>query len=102
MNWIGRFDERHNPRLNFNLISLSDGQHHTFDGIIDTGFTGFVQIPLPAAAIMGIISQPNSVGTVTLANGTIQQVLLKQMPVTVEEETVTGVAKSRKLRIVQF
>ncbi len=90
MVWTGRFDSRHSPRLNFSLVSLRDGRENTFDGIIDTGFTGFIQIPIVPAVTLGIVRDPITVGTVSLANGTTQQVWLKQIPVTVEGETVSG------------
>lgn len=74
MTWIGRFDKQHNPRLNFAIVRQSDGAKMNFDGIIDTGFTGFIQIPLPAAFTLGIVSEPIGFGIATLANGTEQRV----------------------------
>ena len=92
MIWIGRFDQQYNPHLDFTLVSQR-GDRQEFDGIIDTGFTGFVQIPLISAVVMGMISNPISTGAVNLANGTTQQVWLKQTIVEVHGEAVTGVCQ---------
>ena len=90
MAWIGRFDNRRSPLLNFNLVSQRDGNQYSFDGIIDTGFTGFIQIPMAHAVFLDIVRDPMTISSVSLANGAEQQVWLKQIPVTVQGETVSG------------
>ncbi len=88
--WIGRFDRNHIARLDFTLQGLSGQASVPFEGIIDTGFTGFVQIPINMGAALGFLTPPLTVGKTPLANGSVQQVLLKQAHVTVQSETRDG------------
>ncbi len=46
----GYFDQLGHPRLKLNICGFRD-QHpgKKFEALIDTGFTGFIQLPLPVA-----------------------------------------------------
>ena len=92
-NWIGRFDRDHIARLSFTLHSPSGKSSATYEGIIDTGFTGFVQVPVSVGTALGFLTPPLAVGNTHLANGATQQVLLKQSKVTVQTETQSGVCQ---------
>ena len=80
-NWIGRFDRDHIARLSFTLHSPSGKSSATYEGIIDTGLTGFVQVPASVGTALGFLTPPLAVGNTHLANGATQQVLLKQSKV---------------------
>ena len=60
-------------------------------GIIDTGFTGFVQVPSSAGIALGLLTHPFSVGGTSLANGAVQKVILKLARVAVSNETRDGI-----------
>ncbi len=62
-------------------------------GIIDTGFTGFVQIPAPVGITLGLLVPPYAMSDALLANGTLQEVILKMAKVTVCDETQDGICQ---------
>jgi len=76
--------------LRFTLVSEREEQPVPFEGIIDTGFTGFIQIPFEAALSLGINLSPLSISRMTLANGAVERSWIKQLPVTIHDETVSG------------
>ena len=90
MAWIGHFNNLHSPCLYFTLYRESDNAEFVFEGILDTGFTGFIQIPLIYATILGTNVSKCAIGKTTLASGKVENNWLKQMRVTVEGETVSG------------
>lgn len=63
----GHFDQLGNPCVDIQVPGL-DGKRHPFpDAIIDTGFTGFVQLP---AVVNAVLQLPRETTTqVTLADG---------------------------------
>jgi len=86
-NWIGRFDNPHNPVLDFNLYSYREqGKKYRVTGVIDTGFTGFIQIPLEFASFLGAMARPAITTTVRLANNALQNGFLVNMTAEVEGE----------------
>ena len=89
--WTGRFDEMHTATLDFNLHSASDGAQYRTTGIIDTGFTGFIQIPMSAGIQLDLVAEPLTFSKITLANGELQDVILKSTNVTVDQDTRAGV-----------
>ncbi|MCY4583927.1 MAG: hypothetical protein OXE50_14210 [Chloroflexi bacterium] len=91
--WRGHFNQRHNACLNFTLERQNDGATVAFEGIIDTGFSGFVQIPMNAASALGLISPPLQMGATILANGAKQPVVLKQVPVTINGDIAHGLCQ---------
>ncbi len=62
-------------------------------GILDTGFTGFVQIPFLTGITLGLQINPALVGKTTLANGNIQNVLFSQTTVIVNQEPIPGLCQ---------
>ena len=91
--WIGRFDHQHIARLRFHLHSPKYKEPVPFEGIIDTGFTGFIQIPLDLGAILGLVTQNLPVGDSLLANGMVQRALLARSRVTISGETRSGICQ---------
>ncbi len=91
--WIGRFDRDHIARLSFILHSPSGKASATYEGIIDTGFTGLVQVPVNVGAALGFLVPPLAVGRTQFANGAMEKVLLRQTRVTVQTETQGGVCQ---------
>ena len=93
----GTFDSHGNACLNFKVHKLSDGTAVNLLGIIDTGFDGFIQIPLPVGLIMGIVGGSLTASKTRLADGKMIDVFLKTLPVTVgsgqDSETVDGVCQ---------
>ena len=89
-NWKGHFDQRHNACLIFTLHSQAAQATYDIEGIIDTGFTGFIQIPSNAGVILGFFSPPLLWSNTSYANGTRQLVPLKEVLVTVQGETLSG------------
>ena len=94
MMWRGHFDQRHSACLEFSITRNRDGAVATFRGIIDTGFSGFVQIPMNAAAALELTHPPFRMGRTMLANGSHQPILLKRTPVTINGETQDGLCQA--------
>lgn len=67
----GHYDSRGNACLKLLLLGAKEGQGQstTLDAIIDTGFTGFMQIPRKRAASIGVVDLRQST-QVSLADGT--------------------------------
>ncbi len=57
MSLQGYFNEQHTPCLRFCIVG-GNGKEYSIEGIIDTGFTGFVQIPLVTVVAIGLKNQP--------------------------------------------
>ena len=89
--WRGHFDQRGNACLRFDVRRQSDQARVTFEGIIDTGFDGFIQIPLVLGAAYGFVAGSLTTTPVGLANGTTQQVPVHAVQVNVAGETQLGV-----------
>lgn len=87
---MGQFDDTHTATLDFNLHRNPDDAQFRATGIIDTGFTGFVQVPAFVGDQLGLLSGPRRVATTTLANGALQEVILKPVRVTVNKVTGDG------------
>lgn len=90
MAWVGKFNELHSPCLTFAIHRERDDERFSFTGILDTGFTGFIQIPLIYAVILGTDINKCAIVKTTFANGTIENNWLKEMSVSVQNERVTG------------
>ncbi|MCY4051731.1 MAG: hypothetical protein OXF60_09620 [Gammaproteobacteria bacterium] len=87
--WKGEFNKQHSPCLEFVIVG-KNGNEFTFNGIIDTGFTGFIQIPLNDAGPMGLANGQGHFTKSTIANGSKQLVWLIENIVRVQDEKVSG------------
>ncbi|MDE0699061.1 MAG: hypothetical protein OXH76_24845 [Boseongicola sp.] len=90
MPWEGRFDDTHTATLDFNLHRIPDGKQFQTTGIIDTGFTGFVQIPRATGEELGYVDGPRMYARYFLANREEQEVIVTLANVTVGRETRNG------------
>lgn len=75
--------------MRFQIIGKNQ-KEYGIEGIIDTGFTGFAQIPLIIAVAIGIRINPAQVAKSTLANGVIENILVAQISVKAGNEVTTG------------
>ena len=91
--WHGHFDAQGNACLDFAIPRLADQAPVSLPGIIDTGFDGFVQIPLSLAVALGLVTRPFMTGNTSLANGKIQQVFLKKVSAQVQGEAREGLCQ---------
>lgn len=64
---VGRSDERGHAWLKVKVFGLSAQLGREFEAMIDTGFTGFLTLPLASALPLGLILAASQ--TSTLANG---------------------------------
>jgi len=87
--WSGHFNRQHSPCLEFAIVDRN-GNECSFTGILDTGFTGFIQISLKDAVTMGLTDGPFHLSKSTIANGTQQPTLLIDSVVRVRGETASG------------
>ena len=91
--WTGYFDSHHTAHLRFSLHNPKSSDGFQLEGIIDTGFTGFVQVPPYLATALRLLTPPLSWGNTILADGTTQQVVLQEALVSVESETRNGICQ---------
>ncbi len=54
----GHFDRQGNPCTQVELQGLDGRKHALDDVVIDTGFSGFLQVPKSVAAVIGLIDGP--------------------------------------------
>lgn len=64
----GYFDKQQNPCIKITVSGIYNQSGIEFDAIIDTGYTGFLLIPIVRALPIGLVL--NSTTQVTLADGT--------------------------------
>ena len=86
---LGHYDDRGNACVTFHLRGVRHeppGVEYT--GIIDTGFTGFVQLPLSAAIALALPLEGTT--SVRLADGSTAVKLTAQAEATLFEESVIG------------
>ena len=87
---IGHFDEQGNACLNFHLCGVRHKEPGLkYIGIIDTGFTGFIQIPIQHAFSLRLPLEGTT--TVTLADGSSLAVLTALGRATLLERAEIGV-----------
>ncbi len=87
---IGHFDKSGNACLEFHLCGTKhDEPGVEYSGIIDTGFTGFIQLPLQHAFSLGLPSE--STVTVQYADGSKSVCLTALAKVTFADKLETGV-----------
>ena len=87
---IGEYDDLGNPCIDFHLLGVKhDPPGVRFRGIVDTGFTGFLQLPIEHAFSLGLPLE----GTVdlTLADASKGVCLTALAKLTLQDVTVTGI-----------
>ena len=86
---IGRYDQRGNACLDFHLCGVRhDPPGVQYTGIIDTGFTGFIHLPIQYAFSLALPLQGTI--SVTLANDSQQACLTALAKATLLEKTEVG------------
>ena len=91
--WHGHFDAQGNACLEFEVPRLTDQSTVRLSGIIDTGFDGFVHIPMIMAVSLGLVTGPFLTSSTRLADGKIQPVSIKRISVQVQGETREGLCQ---------
>lgn len=83
------FFENGNPSLKIQLSGVFNPTPQEFTGIIDTGFSGFVSMPLIKAFPLGLPLFGST--SVMLADGAVQSKLMAQAKATIGGKTGTGI-----------
>src|SRR3989442_9495370 len=86
--WIGTFNQSDYPVVKINIYGIFQGLQQEFDARIDTGFTGFLSMPLTLAFPLGLMLS----GTTTLvfADGSSQATFTAWGHVSRDNEDHTG------------
>ena len=85
----GHFDSLGNPCLKFHLCGVAHEEPGLeYDGIIETGFTGFIQLPLQHAFSLKLPLEGTA--SYTLADGTQTACLIALAKTTFGGKTVNG------------
>jgi predicted aspartyl protease len=82
---IGSLDKDGSPTLKIKVSGVFSGAAAEFVAIIDTGFTGFLSMPLIAAFPLGLPLSGTT--SVQLADGQDQSKLMAQCKVTIDDKT---------------
>ena len=86
---VGHFDSLGNPSLKFHLCGVIHKEPGLeFEGIIDTGFTGFIQLPLQHAFSLKLPLEGTA--SYTLADGNQTACLIALAKTTFAGKTVIG------------
>ena len=86
--WTGSFNKAGSPTFNFKLGGPIKGSEQEFEGIIDTGFSGFVSMPIVKAFPLGLLLAGTT--SVTLADGKISPQLVARGMATVSDQERIG------------
>jgi predicted aspartyl protease len=87
--WTGSFDNAGSPRVKISLYGYSQQLSKEFDAIVDTGFTGFLSMPMMEAFPLGLILAGTT--TTILADGSQSYKLTALGTVYVGDEAKVGV-----------
>ncbi len=87
--WTGSFSKSGSPILKIKIGGPLPGSEQEFEAIIDTGFTGFVSMPIVQAFPLGLLLTGTT--SVTLADGKSAYNLTAAGIVTVAGESQTGI-----------
>lgn len=86
---VGHFDSLGNPSLKFHLCGVIHKEPGLeFEGILDTGFTGFIQLPIQHAFSLKLPLE--STASYTLADGSQTACLIALARTTFAGKAVTG------------
>ena len=86
---LGYLDDQGHPALHIAVYGVVEAAQQQFDAMIDTGFTGFLLIPLRSAFPLTLTLMGSA--EYELADGRLCSNLLAHGSVIVDGETVTGV-----------
>src|ERR1039458_1600308 len=86
---IGYLDSNGHPRLTVRVSGTHPTAHAVIEAMVDTGFTGFLMLPIAQALPLGLALY--GTGNYTLADGSSVTNFLAQGPVTVLTPTVVPV-----------
>jgi predicted aspartyl protease len=86
---IGFLDSAGQPKIRIKVYGLSEQFAREFDAMIDTGFSGFLMMPLTDALPLALTLYGTS--SYTLADGTTSPKLLAFGRVKLEDEEMSGV-----------
>jgi predicted aspartyl protease len=84
---VGAFDTAGSPTIKIRISG--DSEPREYAATIDTGFTGFVALPLVEMVPLGLTTQPGA-ASVMLGDGTIIQNLVAQGRVALSGQTADG------------
>jgi predicted aspartyl protease len=87
--WTGFLDSTGSPRIKISLRGWYEGVHRELDAVVDTGFTGFLSMPLVEAFPLGLILSGTAI--TILADGSQSFKLTALGEVFVGEESQRGV-----------
>lgn len=89
----GFFQEgRNDPYVNLTLKNPQNDKSLNVHAVIDTGFTGFIQIPLMFVALLNVPILSSLVSSVTLADGSTRQYSLTEVCASIEDEFICNLA----------
>ncbi len=87
--WIGCFDDNGSPRLTI-VASVQGAEDVPCKALLDTGFTGFLSIPINLLRGLPIIIE--DIKTLRLADGSRILRLQSRAKIVVENESIEGIA----------
>ncbi|HZK77101.1 MAG TPA: hypothetical protein VFD13_09350 [Candidatus Kapabacteria bacterium] len=87
--WVGWFDDNGSPRLTI-AASVQGTQDVPCGALIDTGFTGFLSMPIKFLTGIPVIIE--DIKTLRLADGSRIIRLQSRAKITVENESIEGIA----------
>lgn len=87
--WTGSFNKSGSPTIKFKLGGPLPDSAQEFEGIVDTGFTGFVSMPIVKAFPLGLLLAGTT--SITLADGTSAPQLTATGKVEIGEQGEIGV-----------
>lgn len=90
----GFFSQSGHPIISIKVYGFSKEISQEFDAILDTGFSGFLSLPLVYALKVGLIL--NSTASFVLADGSVQHTLLCLGSIKLNEEERTGLISISK------
>ena len=83
---------RNDPYVNITLKNPQDNKGFNVHAVIDTGFTGFIQIPLMLVAFLNLTILSGLVSSVTLADGSTRKYSLTEVCASIESEFICELA----------